>query len=201
MALRLVPRPAPAPPAPADEVSAPVLRAAAAGDVAATRAFVSCYQHRLLTVCARLLGDRRLGEDAAQESFLRAFVALPRFDPAGPARCSTWLITIATRVCLDERRRHRRRPTHDDAALGTLAAPETGAFELTAARQLERRLEVALQALPEGQREVFVLRVLAERSVEETAAVLGIDEGTVKSRLARARAVLGPLLHAPGGDR
>jgi len=201
-ALRLVQTPRQRPTTPlvssSSELTPALLRAAAAGEGAARRAFVVCYQHRVVTVCTRLLADPRAGEDAAQETFLRAFNALPRFDPKGPARCSTWLLTIATRLCIDERRRQRRQPGHDDVDVATLQADGHGALDVVAHKELIGRLQRGLAGLPDGQREVFVLRVLAERSVEETATVLGIDTGTVKSRLARAREALAPLL-APGG--
>ncbi len=190
MALRLVHAPTP-PSAPRPEADAATITAAAKGDEAACRAFVTCYQDRVFTLALRLVGgDRAAAEDCAQEAFARAFRALPSFDPRGPARPSTWLCTIATRVCLDERRRHRRRPVELSAHAGVDRADPRDAHAQAHAHALATRVERALAALPLEQRAVFVLRVLGEHSEHETAAALDVDVGTVKSRLSRARAAL-----------
>ena len=177
--------PGPASPQPR-ELEGSVLARAAAGEPAAQRALVLLYQVRVLAFCTRMLGDRTRAEDAAQECFLRVLPALARFDARGPARLSTWILTIATRLCIDEIRRTRRPHVPLDDQLPTQDLSEPAALESA----LRRRLEAAICALPDDMRATFVLRVTAERSVEETARVLGIDEGTVKSRLSRARALL-----------
>lgn len=197
MALRLVRSPT-APAARAGEVDAAVVVAAAAGDDGAARAFVACYERRVFTLCLRLLGDRAGAEDAAQDAFWKAFAALPRFDVDGPARVSTWLLTIATRHCLDELRKQKRRagisvPDDDDDAAKT-AVSALRADDGAAAAAARRRLEAALLTLPDEQRAVFALRVLLEQSVDDVAAALDVDAGTVKSRLSRARAALAAQL-------
>lgn len=189
MPLRLVR--AATPPAPGRELDAATLAAAGRGEEAACRAFLACYQDRVFTLALRLLaGDRAAAEDCAQEAFLRAFTALSAFDPRGPARASTWLLTIATRVCLDESRRRRRRPVEIQAHAGAAHAAPQDSHESAQANALGARVQHALAALPAEQREVFVLRVLCEHSEAETAAALGVETGTVKSRLSRARASL-----------
>lgn len=189
MALRLVHE---APPAQQRrELDDVTLVAAGRGDQAACRAFLQCYQDRVWTLVLRLLGgDRAQAEDCAQEAFARAFSALPGFELDGPARPSTWLFTIATRVCLDERRRRRRKPAELAADAGVDRADPRDPHEAAQARALAARVERALVALPIEQRAVFVLRVLCEHSEQETAAALELDVGTVKSRLSRARAAL-----------
>ncbi|MFZ5482540.1 MAG: RNA polymerase sigma factor [Myxococcota bacterium] len=125
-------------------------------------------------LCARLDPQP---EDAYQEAWEKVLRALPSFDEGGPARVSTWITRITHRHLVD---RHRRRlvrgePTDDDVDALPALAPVTG------------DLEEALAALPEAHRRVVVLHHLYELSVEEIAASEGVPEGTVKSRLHRAR--------------
>jgi len=191
MALRLVPAPAAPPAARAGEVDVDVVEAAGRGDDGAARIFVGCYERRVFTLCLRILGDVRAAEDAAQESFFKAFAALSRFDTARAPKVSTWLLTIATRHCLDELRKRKRRAPVDgvaedaDTVVSALRTDDGATLSST-----RRRLEQALLTLPDEQRAVFALRVLLEQSVEDTAAALDVDTGTVKSRLSRARAAL-----------
>ncbi|MCC7110705.1 MAG: sigma-70 family RNA polymerase sigma factor, partial [Deltaproteobacteria bacterium] len=147
MALRLVREEQARPQA--RELDAAALAAAGRGEEAAGRAFLACYQDRVFTLALRLLaGDRAAAEDCAQEAFLRAFRALPAFDPRGPARASTWLLTIATRVCLDESRRRRRRPVELLAQAGVGHADPHDSHESAQARALGARVQRALAALP-----------------------------------------------------
>lgn len=142
----------------------------------------------MFAVLSRLLGARHHGlvEDLAQETFLRAFRALPGFDGAGTARLSTWILTIATRLALDELRRRRAdsEPLGDDPAGGD--RPD----EMAARRDLGRAITVALGALAPDARAVLVLRELHDLEYAEIAEALQVDLGTVKSRLSRARAAL-----------
>src|SRR5262245_9009014 len=89
----------------AHELDEVTLARAKRGDERACRAFVETYQRQVFALISRLLGRQPLVEDLAQETFLRAFRALASFDPRGPARLSTWLLTIASRLALDELRR------------------------------------------------------------------------------------------------
>jgi len=171
------------PPDGAREISPDTLRRAQAGEAGALRAFVETYQDRVSRLVGRMLHarDPTMVQDICQECFLRALRALRRFDPAGPARLSTWLLTIATRLCLDHLRRDRPTgPIPEDAAVAPVAED----------RVLAVHVEAALATLAPDLRATLVLRVVAQLSVAETAAVLGVDEGTVKSRLSRARARL-----------
>lgn len=165
------------------EIPAAELRRAQAGDADALRVWVETYQDRVFAYVGRMLGrrDPAMVEDVCQECFLRALRALPRFDPSGPARLSTWLLTIATRLCLDQ----LRRPIRSEPLVDEAVVPPTAEDHVLAAR-----VEVAIADLSPDLRATLVLRAVAELSVAETSAVLGVDEGTVKSRLSRARARL-----------
>jgi RNA polymerase sigma-70 factor (ECF subfamily) len=158
------------------------------GDEAACRALVTTYERRVFALLGRVLGARRaaLVEDLAQETFLRAFRALGAFDRSGPAKLSTWILTIATRLALDELRRRGA----DAAAV----VPEVASAARTDAEADRRAVGAAIaravDALPPEYRAAFVLRELHELTYDEIARALSIDVGTVKSRLSRARAAL-----------
>jgi RNA polymerase sigma-70 factor (ECF subfamily) len=137
-------------------------------------------------------GRAAVVEDLAQETFLRALRALPRFVPGGPARVSTWLLTIATRQALTELR--RRGP--EQAGVDSPATSAHGDPERVHAR---RDLERAIAELTAEQRAVFVLRDAHGFSETEVAEALEIDVSAVKSRLHRARARLRKLL-VQGGE-
>jgi RNA polymerase sigma-70 factor (ECF subfamily) len=181
----------PATPAPAaeGELDTATLRRAQQGDEAAARVLVRRHERAVFALLGRLLGTRGgLAEDLAQESFLRVFAALGRFDPAGPARLSTWILTIAARVALDQLR--RRAPGFEPlTALHDHAGPQRADDQLRR-RKLAAAIEAALADLAPEYRVAFVLREFHELEYPEIAAALDIDRGTVKSRLSRARAAL-----------
>jgi RNA polymerase sigma-70 factor (ECF subfamily) len=163
-----------------DPVTAAAL-AARAGDPAAAAAFVRATQVVVWRLCAHL-GDPGETQDLAQEAYLRAFRALPAFAARSGAR--TWLLSIARRTCADAVRERRRRPRVDPTA-DVPDAPGPGADlgEGVALRQ-------AVAALHPDRRDAFVLTQLVGLSYPEAAAVCGCPVGTIRSRVARARADL-----------
>jgi RNA polymerase sigma-70 factor (ECF subfamily) len=157
------------------------------GDAAAERALLERYQRPVFALISRMLsGDRSATEDLAQETFLRVFRALPGFERSGPARLSTWVFTIATRVTIDHLRRAKVRAVPVEGATESAARGP----EVVERRELARAMERAVSALPADQRAAFVLFHFHERSHAEIAAALEVEVGTVKSRLSRARAAL-----------
>jgi RNA polymerase sigma-70 factor (ECF subfamily) len=185
-----------------DEVTKPeldrvTLERCRAGEPGALHAFVLCYERAVFALLSRMLGRGPDVEDLAQETFLRAFRALPGFDPDGPARPSTWLLTIAARLGIDRSRRRRTSfDPPDDAASGDHRSPEldAGRSELRAA------IAKAVQALPIDQRNAFVLAEFHDFSLAEVAALLAVPENTVKTRLFRAREKLSRALADFGGN-
>ena len=168
--------------------------AARGGDRQAFASLVRRHQTRLFNFLLRLLGRREVAMDLTQDTFLKAWTALPDWQPA--ARFSTWLFQIGRNAAFDVLRRQQRIDfvSYDagnpaDEPGDSAPSPE----QQYADRQRLRLLERALAALPAEQREILLLRELEDMSYAELAVTLGINEGTVKSRLARARAAA--LLH------
>jgi RNA polymerase sigma-70 factor (ECF subfamily) len=147
---------------------------------------------------SRTLGAGPHVEDLAQEVFLRACRALPRFDRGGAARPSTWLLTIASRVAIDARRKRRvpSLPLEPDVIA---AAPDTPETERRRA-EIGRAVARAAAELPEDQRDVFVLAEFHGLDMSEIGSVLSIPEGTAKTRLYRARERLRALLRGVWED-
>ena len=160
------------------------------GDAAALARLVKVHERMVFALVGRLLCGRSRAavEDVAQEVFVRVIRNIERFDPAGPARLSSWILTIATRVTLNSLRGKRREEplslTHHDRVADD--SPE----QTTMDRQLSAQVMEAMAALPEPMRAVLVLRAYHDLDYPEIAAALEVDLGTVKSRLARARAAL-----------
>ena len=170
-----------------DEVT---LARARAGQRTAKAALIERYQRPVFALLWRMVGPERAQvEDLAQETFLRALEALPRFDPHGPARLVTWILTIATRLALDHLRAQAPRSDLAAAPGGTptaLPRPDQDADR----HVLGAALLQAIGELSPPFRAAFLLREVHGLSYEEIAEALAIDIGTVKSRLGRARALL-----------
>jgi RNA polymerase sigma-70 factor (ECF subfamily) len=150
------------------------------------------HNQRLFRAARAILKSDDEAEDVMQEAYARAYAHLASF--AGHSRFSTWLTRIAVHEALARlrRRRHEAHGTGDGDGDPLAAAPSPDADPEVRAHggQLRGMLERAVDALPEGFREVFVLRAVEELSVAETAECLDIPEEMVKTRLFRARARL-----------
>lgn len=163
--------------------------------MSAFEGLVRTYERPIYALCRRFTGDHASADDLAQDTFIKAWSALSRFDVAQPLY--PWLRRIAVNASLNTLR-DRRRTTSLDARpvdLGPAADPGPGDPEAAAeGADLERQLRAALSTLPAEQRAVFVLRHDEGLGYEEIAAELGIPLGTVMSRLNRARERLQALL-------
>jgi RNA polymerase sigma-70 factor (ECF subfamily) len=162
------------------------LRRAQQGERAALDALIDRYHamvHALVWRMACAQGESHVA-DLVQDALIRVLQSLPRFDRAGPARLSTWILTIATRVVLND----RRRAAPPDAKLEPAAYvdPSTVASD----RELGVAIAKAVVELPEAQRIAFVLREYHDLDYAEIADALDVDVGTIKSRLSRARAAV-----------
>ena len=168
---------------PLDELT---LRRAQRGEERAWRELVERYQAPVHALIWRLLAgrSRHRVEDLTQETFVRVLRALPNWDIAGPASLQTWILTIATRLTLNELRKPEMTTIIGDP-------PATGSADAASERaRLATAIAAGVAALPDAQRAVFVLREYHELEYADIADALGLDLGTVKSRLARARATL-----------
>ena len=169
-----------------------LLRRVAAGEVEAFAPLVAGHEQRLLRLCERLLGDVEEARDAAQEVFLKAFRKAGSYRPRG--QVYTWLYRIAVNHCLNLLRRRRvvrfirlgEGAGEDEAPALEPADGRAGPEAELAARRRWRATRRAIERLPPGQRAVLVLVRFEELSYREAAAVLGITEGAVESRLVRA---------------
>jgi RNA polymerase sigma-70 factor (ECF subfamily) len=162
-----------------------VLARCCAQDAVAFRAFVVRYERMVFALLSRMLGHGPQIEDLAQEAFVRAYRAFPTFDLDGPAKPSTWLLTIATRLALDA----RKKKGLDHGSLEDAADASTGSTpELSLERrELGRAISDAAAALPDDQRAALVLAEFHGLSIAEIAEALAVPEATAKTRLFRAR--------------
>ncbi len=175
---------------------AEILRRCLAGDERAYRALIERYQRQVFSVALRMLRRAEDAEDVTQETFIRVFQALDRYDPARPF--AAWLFTISARLCIDHIRRRKQSPislvqrdieTQEERTI-EVVDPGLGPDETTARREEERRMQKLIDSLPPHYRIVVMMRHQQDLSYEEIAAALALPLGTVKARIHRARALL-----------
>ena len=176
------------------------------GDESAFPEIVRRYKDRLVSTVIRLVGDRDKAEDVVQETFLRVHRNAHRYKTI--ARFSTWVYTIALNIAKNEIRNTRRRRTTSLWEIGPERDGEGAAFDIPDDSErpdeaLERRnlrdiLERCIERLPQKYKTILVLRDVEGLSYEEIAEILKLPQGTVKSRMNRARLrfkeLLEPLL-------
>ena len=162
-----------------------LMRAHAAGDPVAFGELVRRHRDRLWAIALRTLGDRDEAADALQDALLSAYRSAARF--RGDAAVTTWLHRIVVNACLDRVRRRQARPTVPLPEVTEPAGPPTDPDTVLDIR-------TALARLPAEQRAALVLVDIQGYGVAEAAEILGVAEGTVKSRCARGRARLAVLL-------
>jgi RNA polymerase sigma-70 factor (ECF subfamily) len=171
----------------------------------AFRHLVLTYQQAVLSLCTAMAGSD--GEDLAQETFVRVFAAIRRFESDGPATLRSWILVIARRLCHDRARRVRHQVDAFDQIEHAAREPVPSAGgdphgDLVRAR-LSKQVAAAIAQLPVEQRVVLALREWEGIEYEEIAVIEQIPIGTVRSRLARARESLRQMLSAgpsTGGD-
>jgi len=184
-----------------DEAS--LVQAARRGNVDAFNELVLSYQHRVYNLAFRILADPAAASDATQETFIAAYQKLSTFRGGS---FSSWLLRIVSNRCYDELRRQKRRPTTsweefgnvDEDANPILVNGGESPEENVERGELARLLQQAIATLPPDQRVVLVLSDVEGMSYAEIAETVEVAVGTVKSRLARARARLRDFLQARG---
>jgi RNA polymerase sigma-70 factor (ECF subfamily) len=164
-----------------------------AGD---THAFTGLYERHgaaLLTLLARLTGDRALAEDLLQETFVRVYQARDAYEPTGHFRA--YLFTIARRLVIDWHRRRRIAWAEEPAALESMPAPER-AEHVAEAMDVMTRLERALALLTPEQREIILLSRMEGMATAEIARIVGATPGAVRVALHRTLRRLAGLMRA-----
>ncbi len=177
------------------------IQAALGGDKKAFERLVNAYKGPVYNLAYRILGDREAALDAAQETFLRAYIHLDTYQPG--RKFSSWILSIASHYCIDLLRRRRVdvMPWEDlepePALAGGPMDPEGAALRSETRDEVQRLLE----RLPPAYRVPLVLRYWHDLSYQEIAQVTGLTVSAVKTRLHRARLMLARGRSVPGDDR
>jgi len=143
--------------------------------------------NRIHSLAWYMTGDRSQAEDIAQETFLRFWQAAPKWDKTGKATILTWLRRVATRLCIDEKR--RKQPIYTDEVPDRSDPAPTVDLELVR-HETAQRVQTAILSLPERQRAALTLSYYQHLSQSEGAAVMGIKEKAYESLLSRAKTKL-----------
>lgn len=176
-----------------------LLARAKKGEIAAFESLMTAYENRIYSLALRSTGSEQDAADITQEVFLRAWKNLDSF--RGDSSLSTWLYRVTSNLCVDFARKKaaegmptsiddEESPATDLADASRMAQPEAAAEN----SELREELQFALAQLSEEHRRVVLLRDVAGMTYTDIARTLGLEEGTVKSRLARARASLRKIL-------
>jgi len=172
------------------------------GDQDAFAALVERYQRAVFNLCYRMLGEAREAEDAAQETFLRAYQHVDRYDAGRPFK--TWLLSIASNYCIDRLRKRRLTWLSLDEPLPphpALNSQEAGPEDTTLYRERDAAVHRLLNQLAPEYRAAIILRYWYDMSYLEIAGILDTTESAIKSRLFRARQMLAEEArsqHVPG---
>ena len=183
-----------------------------ARDETAFNDLVRAYERRVFGLMLRMLGRREEAEDLAQEVFVQVFKAIDQF--RGESKLSTWIYRIAVNLCKNHSKYLQRRHANDQDELEPLAerAPMSSAKgttvgeierpdDMLVGRQIERVVQRAIGALDSEFREALILRDVEDLSYEEIAQITGVPDGTVKSRIHRARAQLKAAVEQALGEK
>ncbi len=167
-----------------------------AGDGAALAEVVAAFSERLTNVVSAFLRDRDAVDDVVEETFVKAFYRIGSF--SGESGLYTWLYRVAVNLAKDHVKRFRRRPAIALEDLGpersAIPARDVPALESVEGRERREAVRDAIAALPPKFRAAIVLREVEGLRYEQIAEILGVSQGTVESRLFRARRRLSALL-------
>lgn len=163
------------------------------GNPEAYRALVERYQDMVFTLCSRVLSDSFEAEEAAQETFIKAYQALNRF--RGQCKFSTWLYRIAYNTALSRTRKKRFTHQLDEATYEVENAEEAfHGLDALATKERTAYLHLGLKRLPPEDCLLLSLYYLEEKELDELAEISGLEKGTVKVRIHRAKKKLYQLL-------
>jgi len=169
-----------------------------AGEAGAERELYDAHVDRVFRLAFRMTGREDLAQDFTQDAFIRAFERLHEF--RGDAALATWLHTIAASVVMNGMRRVKRFRTREAELDDGLAEVVPARAGRQAEPDLKERLARAIDALPDGYRAVFLMHDVEGYTHEEIGAALGVQPGTSKAQLSRARAKLRDALADFAGE-
>nr|WP_297280353.1 sigma-70 family RNA polymerase sigma factor [uncultured Butyricicoccus sp.] len=176
-----------------------LLARARKGEIAAFESLMTAYENRIYTLALRSTGSEQDAADITQEVFLRAWKSLDTF--RGDSSLSTWLYRVTSNLCVDFARKKTSEGfavsiDDEESPAASIADPSWAVQPEQAAenQELREELQYALAQLSEEHRRVVLLRDVAGLPYADIARTLGLEDGTVKSRLARARAALRKIL-------
>jgi RNA polymerase sigma-70 factor (ECF subfamily) len=170
-----------------DPLEARAVAAVKSGDESAYAYLVTKYMKRVVSIAWGIVRNAHDAEDLAQEAFVKAFLTIGRFksgEPFGP-----WIYRIVTNLSLDLLK-HRSRHREEEVEIETPASRRDSADLHAMQSELQRRIDAAIESLPEMQRVVARLHLVEHFSHAEIAAMMGISEGTVRSHLSLGRSKL-----------
>jgi RNA polymerase sigma-70 factor (ECF subfamily) len=183
-----------------------------ARDEQAFSELVKAYERRVFALVVRMIGNSAEAEELAQDVFVQVFKAIGTF--RGESKLSTWIYRIAINICKNRSKYLKVRHTNEQEELqaledrvpmgearGSNVAQIERPDEMVAGRQVERIVQQAILELEPSFRECLVLRDVEDLSYEEIGAITGLPEGTVKSRIHRARAQLKELVEQALGEK
>ncbi len=166
------------------------------GDADAFAFLVETYETSVYRLALRMCGNAHDAEEVAQEAFVAAWKGMPAF--RGESKFSSWLYQLTTNAAIDFLRREKRHrattPIEDEVDLAAPGTPQQAAE----AAEVRQALQQALDTLTPEHREIFLLRQMRQLSYEEIGRLLGLEAGTVKSRLSRAKKQLREILTKKG---
>jgi RNA polymerase sigma-70 factor (ECF subfamily) len=195
-----------------DDTDARLVERLVARDERAFTTLVRAYERRVFAIVLRMIGNRAEAEDLAQEVFVQVFKAIGSF--RGESKLSTWIYRIAINLCKNRSKYLRVRHSGQEEQIEALqdhvpmgdakranVANVERPDEMMAGKQVERIVQNAILELEPSFRECLVLRDVEDLSYEEIGAITGLPEGTVKSRIHRARAQLKELVESALGEK
>ena len=174
------------------------LNKAQRGDAQAFTCLLEAYQRPVFNLCYRMLGNAQDAEDAAQETFLRAYQSLKRYDNSRPF--STWLLSIAAHYCIDQIRKRRVQIVSvEELPVPDLPEPSPGMESNLSKKEEQQRIKAVIGVLDATDRAAVVMYYWYDFSYQEICQALSLSMSALKSRLHRARRVMAEewLKHQP----
>ncbi|MBM7649513.1 RNA polymerase sigma-70 factor (ECF subfamily) [Bacillus ectoiniformans] len=166
------------------------------GDQNAFGEIVELYKEKVYQICFRMLWNRHEAEDAAQETFIKAFINIHTYNP--DKKFTTWLYRIATNLCIDKIRKAKPDYHLDAEVAGTdglnmysqISSDDKLPEEEVESMELQETIQSAILKLPEKYRSVIVLKYIEELPLQDISEILDLPLGTVKTRVHRGREAL-----------